>query len=130
MDESYYSFTVRIPKPTKRWFRVSLVSLLILFTGICLLLGLWPQHGNRKLHTIQLQRLPARSVADVIEKFLVNGPNASKSKTVARDDVSKPSVEVEIDTNSIRFSANEAELKQIEELLLKLGEAPNPPASL
>jgi hypothetical protein len=128
MDESYYSFTIRIPKPTKRWFRFSLVSLLILVTSICLLLGLWPRYGNRKLHTIQLQRLPAESVTDVIKKLLVNGPNASKSETVTGDDGSKLSVEVDIDTNTIRFLANEAELKKIEELLLQLGEAPNPRA--
>ena len=118
MDESYHNFTVRIPKPTKRWLRFSLLSLLILVTVICLLLGLWPPHGNRKLHTIQLQRLPAASVADLINKLLANGPNASTSKTVTGDD----------GTNTIRFLANEDELKKIEELLLKLGEAPNPPA--
>ena len=125
MDEQYYSFIVRIPKPTMRWFRFSLVSSLILITAICLLLGLWPRHGNRKLQAIQLQRLPAESVADVIKQFLVNGPDASNSKTA----ISKPSVEVDIDTNTIRFSANEAELKTIEELLLKLGKAPKSPAS-
>jgi hypothetical protein len=136
MDESYYRFEVRIPKPTRRWFRFSLLSLLILVTGICLVLGLWPQPGMRKWHTFQLRQLPARSVADVVEHLFVDMPadvlersfeNYSKSKTVTGDDGGKPSVEFDVDTNSIRFLATEAELRLLEEVLLKLGESPNPP---
>jgi hypothetical protein len=174
MDESFYRFELRIPRPTKRWFRFSLLSLLVLITGVCLVLGLWPQHGDRKLHTIQLQQLPARIVAEFMEELQVIGADNSKSKAVIGIDRSKPTVEVDDDTNSnrlstwsvadvikklqqlvygrnasksqtvtlddgrqidvdtatntIRFLANEAELKNVEELLLKLGEGPNPPA--
>jgi hypothetical protein len=77
------------------------------------------------LHFIQLQKLPAMAVAEVIEKLQVIGPDASTLNT--RHDRSQPSVGVEIDTNTIRFLANEEELQKIEELLLKLGEGPNPP---
>jgi hypothetical protein len=127
MDESCYRFEVRIPKPTKRWFRFSLLSLLILITGVCLVLGLWPQRGDRTWHAIQLQQFPAQSFAEVIEKLHLIGPDASTSKTVTPDD-GKLSVEVDADTNTIQFWANEAELTKIEELLLKIGEAPNSPA--
>ena len=128
MDESYYTFKIRIPKSTKRWFRFSLLSLLILVTGICLLLGFWPQRGDRKSHTIQLQLVEAEDAAEVIEKLHEIWPDGSTSKTVTRDDGGKFSVEFDIATNTIRFLANDAELKKIEELLKKLGEAPNPPA--
>jgi hypothetical protein len=136
MDESYYNFTVRIPKPSKRWFRFSLLSLLILVTGICLVLGLWPRHGDG-WHTIQLQNTRAEDMAEVIEEVFVNKPAGdlfqnwpfySKSKDVPENDGSKLAVEVDVDTNSIRILATEAELKKIEELLQKLGEGPNPPA--
>ena len=124
MDESYYSFTVRIPKLTKRWFRFSLLSLLILVTGICLVLGMWPQHDDG-WHTIQLKFIRAETAAEVIHKVW---PDVSKSKTVNGAERSKLAVEVDVDSNSIRILATEAEMKEIEELLLKLGEGPNPPA--
>jgi hypothetical protein len=125
MDESYYTFIVRIPRLTKRLFRFSLFSLLMLVTLICLLLGSWPQHGDRKLHTIQLRLVRAETAAEVIHEIW---PDISKSNTVTAEDRSKLSVEVDAATNTIRFLANDTELKQIEELLQKLGEGPNPPA--